>query len=206
MPGNIKCPNCGTEFEPNESIRDEVQKELRIQMTNWQKKKEIEFDSQLIQEKNKFQKELEEKLRKNISSDFETKLRMLEETNLDNEQKLKAARQQQIEFLRKEQELKNKEAELELSLQKRLHVERESLANEIRKLEEQRTVAMQTEFQLRIKDMEEKLDAQKKLAEEMQRKAEQGSSQLQGESQELLLEEILKEHFPFDTVEEVGKG
>ena len=30
--------------------------------------------------------------------------------------------------------------------------------------------------------------------------------QLQGEAQELLLEEILKEHFPFDFIGEVGKG
>ncbi|MGL1260134.1 DUF2130 domain-containing protein, partial [Vibrio parahaemolyticus] len=30
--------------------------------------------------------------------------------------------------------------------------------------------------------------------------------QLQGEVQELLLEEILKQTFPFDKIEEVGKG
>ena len=50
------------------------------------------------------------------------------------------------------------------------------------------------------------LDEQKKLAEEMKRRAEQGSMQRQGEVQELLLEEILKENFPFDLIEEVGKG
>ena len=40
----------------------------------------------------------------------------------------------------------------------------------------------------------------------MKRKADQGSMQLQGEVQELLLEEILKTTFPYDTVAEVGKG
>ena len=40
----------------------------------------------------------------------------------------------------------------------------------------------------------------------MRRKAEQSSMQRQGEVQELLLEEILKENFPFDLIEEVGKG
>jgi hypothetical protein len=44
------------------------------------------------------------------------------------------------------------------------------------------------------------------LAEEMRRKAEQGSMQLQGEAQELLLEEILRDSFPHDLVVEVGKG
>ncbi|MGZ4037358.1 MAG: DUF2130 domain-containing protein, partial [Bacteroidia bacterium] len=38
------------------------------------------------------------------------------------------------------------------------------------------------------------------------RKAEQGSMQLQGEVQELALEELLRAAFPFDTIEEVGKG
>jgi hypothetical protein len=57
-----------------------------------------------------------------------------------------------------------------------------------------------------MKEMEEKLEAQKKLAEEMRRKAEQGSMQLQGEAQELVLEETLRSHFPFDIISEVGKG
>ena len=70
------------------------------------------------------------------------------------EEKLKEARQQQVEFLRKEQELKNKEAELELSVQKKLQEEREKLSTEIRKLEEQRISAKETEFQLRLKEME----------------------------------------------------
>ena len=50
------------------------------------------------------------------------------------------------------------------------------------------------------------MEQQQKLIEELKRKSEQGSMQLQGESQEKLLEDILKENFPFDTIEEVGKG
>ncbi len=40
----------------------------------------------------------------------------------------------------------------------------------------------------------------------MRRKAEQGSMQLQGEVQELALEELLRSAFPFDMISEVGKG
>jgi hypothetical protein len=54
--------------------------------------------------------------------------------------------------------------------------------------------------------MEKQLDDQKKLAEEMRRKADQGSMQLQGEAQELALEEMLRNNFPFDEISEVGKG
>lgn len=206
MSTTIKCPECGKEFEPNESIREEVQKELRSKMTEWQKQQQQKFEQQLQDERKKVQQDAEEQIRKSITADFENQLRLLEQNNKDNEEKLKQARQQQLEFLKKEQELKNKEAELELSVQKKLQEEREKLAGEIRKLEEQRIAAKETEFQLRLKEMEEKLEAQKKLAEEMRRKAEQGSMQTQGEVQELLLEEMLRSAFPFDVISEVGKG
>jgi hypothetical protein len=206
MATEIKCPNCGHQFEPSDAIREEVEKELRSKAADWQKKKNDEFLVKLEEEKKKIQLSLEENLRKNIAADFENKLKMLEQNNKDNEEKLKLARQQQLEFLKKEQELINKEAELEISVQKKIQEEREKLSVEIRKLEEQRNAAKETEFQLRLKEMEEKLEAQKKLAEEMKRKAEQGSMQSQGEVQELLLEEMLRTAFPFDVITEVGKG
>ena len=40
----------------------------------------------------------------------------------------------------------------------------------------------------------------------MKRKADQGSMQLQGEVQELALEKLLQDAFPFDLVEPIGKG
>jgi hypothetical protein len=191
MPTEIKCPNCGHEFEPTDLIRDEIQKEVNSKAEEWKKKKE---------------KELEESLRKNISSDFETKLRLLKENNKDNEEKLKLSRQKEADFLRKEQELKNKEAEIELTVQKQLQKDREKLTEDIRKIEEQKIAAKETEYQLRLKELEKQLDDQKKLADEMRRKSEQGSMQLQGEVQELALEEMLRTHFPFDMISEVGKG
>lgn len=195
MATEIKCPNCGHEFEPNESIRksieEEVRKEANTRVEQWKKNKE---------------RELEENIRKTIAVDFDYRLKLAEQTSKEYEEKLKEARQQQVDILKKEQELKNKEAEMELSVQKMLQKEREKLTEDIRKLEEQRITAKETEFQLRLKEMEEKLEAQRKLAEEMRRKAEQGSMQTQGEAQELLLEEMLRSSFPFDLVEEVGKG
>jgi hypothetical protein len=206
MANDIKCPNCGHEFEPTESIREEVQKELRAKMTDWQKQQQQKLDVQLLEERKKIQQETEELIRKNIVSEFENKLRLLEQNNKDNEEKLKAARQQQLDILKKEQELKNKEEELELSLQKKLQEERTKLSDEIRKLEEQRIAAKETEYQLRLKELEKQLDDQKKSTDEMKRKLEQGSMQLQGEVQELMLEELLRSSFPFDSIEEVGKG
>ena len=158
------------------------------------------------EEKKRMQQQLEENIRRSVSLDYENQLRLLAQTNKDNEEKLKEAREQQLELFKKEQELKNREAELELSVQKKLQLERERLSIEIRKLEEQRIATIETEYRLRMKEMEEKLESQRRLAEEMRRKAEQGSMQLQGEVQELALQEMLQSTFPFDLILEVGKG
>ncbi|HMW66761.1 MAG TPA: DUF2130 domain-containing protein, partial [Chitinophagaceae bacterium] len=206
MSTTIKCPNCQHEFEPNDSIREEVQKELRNKMTEWQKQQQQKLDEQLISERNKIQKEAETLLRKSIAAEFENKFNLQDQINKENEEKLKQARQQQLEFLQKEQQLKNKEAELELELQKKMNAEREKLQVDIKAQQDQKLTAIENEYKLREKQWEEKFEAQKKLADEMKRKAEQGSMQMQGEVQEIALEEMLRTAFPFDMVTEVGKG
>lgn len=206
MPTDIKCPNCGHQFEPNDAIREEVEKELRSKAADWQKKKNDEFQLKLEEEKKRLQQSLEENIRKNITGDFENKLRLLEQNNKDNEEKLKQARQKELEFLKLQQELMNKENELDIKLQKMLLEERNKLQEIIRKEETERNAVKETEHQLQLKELQKQLDDQKKLAEEMRRKSEQGSMQTQGEVQELLLEEMLRSSFPFDVITEVGKG
>jgi len=206
MPTDIKCPNCGHQFEPNDAIREEVEKELRTKAADWQKKKNDEFQLRLEEEKKRLQQSLEENIRKNITGDFENKLRLLEQNNKDNEEKLKQARQKELEFLKLQQELMNKENELDIKLQKMLLEERNKLQELIRKEETERNAVKETEHQLQLKELQKQLDDQKKLAEEMRRRSEQGSMQTQGEVQELLLEEMLRSSFPFDVITEVGKG
>ncbi|MFN8245121.1 MAG: DUF2130 domain-containing protein [Ferruginibacter sp.] len=206
MSNEIKCPNCGHQFEPNEAIREEVEKELRLKVKEWQQKKDEEFEKRLEQEKNTFRSAMEENIRKSIASDFDNQLKSLQAANKENEEKLREARKQELEFLKKVQELNNKEAELELQIQKKLQEERQSLAEQIRKQEQEKNLLKENEQHLRMKELEKQLEDQKKLADEMRRKAEQGSMQLQGEVQELALEELLRSSFPFDLVEEVGKG
>jgi hypothetical protein len=224
MPTEIKCPNCGHHFPMEEAMSEEYKKDLRDQMQKFMKEKETTFaqrEKELLQqsqqqqilfarkleeEKRNIQTTTEQALRKSISDDFENKLRLLQDAQRDSEEKLKASRQRELGFLKKEQELQNKEAELELSVQRLLQEERVKLSKEIRDLEEQKVASRETEYQLRMKELEKQLDDQKKLAEEMKRKADQGSMQLQGEVQELALEELLRSNFPFDEISEVGKG
>jgi hypothetical protein len=202
----IKCPNCHHEFEATDAFRLEVERDLNKKAKEWQEKKEEEFKKkedafrmELNEALVKQKETLEENLRKSLANDYENKLKLLSDTNVQNEEKLKAARQKELEFLKKEQELKNKEAELEISIQKKLNEERGVISDTIRKQEHEKN-------SLKIKELEKQLEDSKKLAEEMQRKAEQGSMQLQGEVLELALEELLRTTFPFDIIEEVGKG
>ncbi|MDO6431012.1 DUF2130 domain-containing protein [Flavitalea sp. BT771] len=224
MATDIKCPNCGHQFAMEEAVSEEYKNELREQMQTFLKSKEKEFQRKeqellhhsqqqeaaflrkLEEEKRLIQLNTEQSLRKSISTDYEIKLRMLEDANKDNEEKLKLSRQKELEFLKKEQELKTKEAEMELSVQRRMQEERSKLTEEIRHLEIQKTAARENDLLLKMKELEKQLDDQKKLAEEMKRKAEQGSMQLQGEVQELALEQLLRSSFPFDEISEVGKG
>jgi len=220
MATNIKCPNCQHEFPLeaalNDELKDAIEKEkleLRQKMNDHLRKKEEEMsrkEAEWKEVQQKREKEIQDQLtaslRKSIATDYENQLMILEQNNRDSEEKLKQARQQQLEFLKKEQELKNKEAELELSVQKKLQEEREKLTEDIRKIEDQKNLTKETEYQLRLKELEKQLDDQKKLAEEMKRKAEQGSMQLQGEVQELLIQETLQQTFPFDLIEEISKG
>ena len=206
MASEIKCPNCGHQFEPNEAIREEVQNELRHKIKEWQEKKDEEFAQKLEQEKKQFRSAMEENMRKSISADFENQLQVLKTANSDNEEKLKEARKKELEFLQKEQALKNREAEMEITLQKKLQEERSQLSEQIQKQEAEKSSLEKNELLLKLKEKEVQLEEQKKLADEMRRRAEQSSMQRQGEAQELLLESILKEIFPFDLIEEVGKG
>lgn len=224
MATEVKCPACSHTFPLEEAMTEEYKKELRAQMQTFKKKQEEEFqkrleefskkelqqkqeyDKKLAQEKLALQQSLEENLRKSIATDFENKLRLLENSNKDNEEKLRLARQKELDFLKKEQVLKLREEELEIQLQRKLQEQRNELADQIRKQEIEKSQLKETEFQLKLRELEKQLEDQKKLAEEMKRKAEQGSMQLQGEVQELILEELLRSSFPFDIITEVGKG
>ena len=202
----IHCPKCNHAFEPGDSIREEVQNELRGQMKEWQKQKEIETTALIDAEKKKMHAELENNLKKNIASEYEAQLQQFQKNAADAEIKLTAARAKEVAFLQKEQDLKTKEAELEVTLQRQLIEERGKLQEQLAKEEAEKNNLKEQQFAMRTKELEKQIEDQKKLVEEMRRKQEQGSMQLQGEVQELMLEELLQTTFPFDKIEEVGKG
>ncbi len=202
MTTTIICPNCAHEFEPNDAIRDEVEKKLRAQMLDWQKKKDEEYKKREAENV----AQMQDQLHKQIAADFEVKLKVLQDTNAVNESRLKEARDKEVEFLKQQQVLLDREKSIELEIQKKIIEERERLTDIIGKEIEERNKLREHEHMMKVKELEKQLEDQKMLTEEMKRKQEQGSMQLQGEVQELALEELLRMSFPFDVVEEVGKG
>lgn len=202
----VTCPNCQHHFEPTDAIREEIEKELRGKMMDWQKKKEAETTQLLETQKIQIQKELTAELQKNIGAEFEQKLQLMQDNEAKMGKQVAEFRKNELDLLKQVQAVKDKEAALELELQRKLNAERDAIKLQIQKEEAEKIALKDQDHQLKVKELEKQIEDQRKLAEEMRRKAEQGSMQMQGEVQELLLEELLKSSFPFDEISEVGKG
>ncbi len=220
----IKCPNCGTDIDVQDILSHQVEETLKKKFNatlaierkkietlhdnlnkakeefELKKQKENELFQEKLTSKLKEEKEqLEKKLKNQFKMEQEDQFALLQtELNEKSEQikdlnKTKA----EIEKLKREKlELKELiEAETQVKLNQLLLEEKEK----IRKSEEDKN-------ELRFKEMQKQLEDQKRLTEEMKRKQEQGSMQLQGEVQELAIEEWLIAKFPLDTIEEIKKG
>ena len=221
---HIKCPNCGTDIDVNdilshqleEEIRQKYQAQLAEEKQKYQKEKDAlnsekeEFEKQKKQEKVLFEERLEKQLKEEriaIESKLKSKLseeqaeqfKMLQdELNQKSEQVKELNRTKaEIERLKREKEEAKELAEAEA--QKKLNEQLQAEKEKIRKSEEEKN-------ELKMRDLQKQLDDQKRLTEEMKRKQEQGSMQLQGEVQELAIEEWLQTQFPLDSIEEIKKG
>ncbi len=143
----------------------------------------------------KIESELKEKFKKDNSEQFQSLQKELNEKSEQVKELFKS--KVEIEKLKREKdELKSIAiAEAEKTLTETLNIEKDK----IKKSEQDKN-------ELIVKELVKQLDDQKKLTEEMIRKQEQGSVQLQGEIQELVIEEWLKNNFPLDTIIEIKKG
>ncbi|KAA5536687.1 DUF2130 domain-containing protein [Taibaiella lutea] len=185
----------------NEEIRKKEEEHKRLA-----DQQEQAFQQRMEQQLKLQQQEQETLLRRKLTADFENQITLLKQSDAEQKEKLQEARKKELEFLQKVEALKSKEAELELNLQRQLIAESEKIKEQIKAEQAERLQMKEQEFQLRTRELEKQIDDQKKLVDEMKRKAEQGSMQMQGEVQELLLEELLQSTFPFDLLTPVGKG
>jgi hypothetical protein len=123
----------------------------------------------------------------------------LQEVLKVRDEKLAEAQKAQADLIKKQRELDDAKRELELTVETRVQ----------EGLTEVRTQAKrEAEEGLKLKVMEkdQTIASMQQKIEELKQKAEQGSQQLQGEVQELELENLLRVKFPYDTIEPVAKG
>lgn len=220
MANKIKCPRCGEEIDIENLIQAEAKDTL---------------DKKLAQQKAELDKQLEEykKQTESLKSQLEKeKEKAIDDALKSQKQEFKAKEEEIKKNIREEQKEAYQELEKELeekSLQikelnklkaekSRLEREKEELQEKIiadtekefsqKLVEEKQKYQKQAEekFELQIKELQKQLQDQKDLTEEMKKRQEQGSMQLQGEVQELAIEKYLKENYIYDEIKEVGKG
>lgn len=148
--------------------------------------------------------DIEESIKKDVIDQF-TKKQKVEVEEL--QQALEEQKKKNDEFVEKELELRKKNRELE-EKEKNLELETtRKIDEERKKIEEKISDAKDEEYKLKLKEQEEEKESLKRKIEELNRKASHsGSQQLQGEVLELDIEERLKQTFPMDEIDAVGKG
>ena len=112
---------------------------------------------------------------------------------------LQQFRDEQVALRQERQKLQDEKAAMALEVQRQVDARLNERDAQIVAREQERAALDKAEIQ-------KKLDGVTAQLAEMQRKAEQGSQQLQGEVLEMALEDGLRRAFPFDLIEEVKKG
>ena len=116
-----------------------------------------------------------------------------------NNAKLAEAQAAQAEMLRMQRELEDARREVELTVEKKVQ---ENLAA----VRDKAKLEAEDAFKSKVTEKEAQLAGMQRQIEELRRKAEQGSQQLQGEALEIELEFLLRSRFPRDLIEPVAKG
>jgi hypothetical protein len=227
----IICPNCKTEIRLTESLaapliaatRQQFEQQLarkdediaRREQDIRDKEKQIaeakrtldeqvadQVAAQLKAERARVVAEESKKARQVVASELEGKARELaelQEVLKVRDEKLAEAQKAQADLIKKQRELDDAKRELELTVEKRVQDGLTEVRSQARREAEEG-------LKLKVMEKDQTIASMQQKIEELKRKAEQGSQQLQGEVQELELESLLRAKFPFDAIEPVAKG
>jgi len=202
----ITCPKCGNSFNAEQALAHEVEEKLRNEYNQkfkgLQDKLVKEAETKELQYKKEQElakKEAEEKYKIKVREDFELQLKDYQETLAKKTQENLELKNKELELLKKARLMEEQKAEMEIEMGKKL-LDGQRLIEETAK----RKAEEENQFKLKEKDM--LVEQLTKQVTDMQKRIEQGSMQVQGEVQELALEELLRSIFPFDLIGEVGKG
>lgn len=199
MSNKITCPSCGIEIEISEAIGEELKKTVLVEEhakhdAEIRKLKEIQ-SQELANLADKSKKEALEK----IKIEFENRLKI---TNDEAEARKKQNMELQMQIadiLKQLREAKDAEGNIKLKYEKQMFEEQDRIKQLAKKEAQEEYGLSRAQDRKKMDDLEEQL-------RDAQRKIQQGSQQLQGEVQELQLENMLKEAFIYDEIQEVPKG
>lgn len=176
MANLIRCPSCRCEFELSDVLRAELEAQVRAEMGK------------------QFARELDKQMRatKEALGDAQTKIRAMAEREAD--------------LLKKQREVEDRERELALETERRVAAEVAKAREQEAKRAQQRTELQQEQQRLRDEEHRQQIEGLQKTIAELTRKVQQGSQQMQGEAQEVVLKDVLTAAFPHDAVDDVPKG
>ncbi len=223
----ITCPNCKTDIKLTESLAAPLIETTKRDFETRLAQKDADFakreqtlrsqeealakakgqqDSQIAEqlkvERAKIAEDEAKKAKVALSNDLEQKAKELDELRTviqQRDEKLAEAQKTQVEYLQKQRELEDTKRELDLTVEKRIQegltVTRDQAKKEVEEA-----------LKFKVMEKEQTILAMQKKIEELNRKAEQSSQQLQGEVQELELEALRNTKYPSDQVMPVPKG
>lgn len=220
MIDKIKCPNCAHQFDVEQALAGKLEAQYRADYEkkgaeqaallnkeraalDAEKKKLVETkakENELFMQRIAKEKEnISSSVQKEIAEKYQQRLKSLEDENLKKLEENRALKKQELELLKRERDLKEKKEEMEMAVQKQLLEQQKEIEDKGRAKERAANELKEREFKKQLED-------QAKLISDLKRKSEQGSMQLQGEVQELAVEELLIATYPFDNIKEVPKG
>jgi len=210
----ITCPYCSKKFALTKVITSQIEDQLKAEHDkeiNVIKKKQEE---ELIKFQKDIEKKIADKLEKQYDADYK-KLKAdaikkakkeLSDELADKDEEIESINKTLQLYKQKEKSLLKKERELEETKHTMIVEFNEKLNKEVKKVYSEATSKVEEEFKLKLLEKEKVINDLNKQMKDGQKKAEQGSMQLQGEVLEMEIEELLVKYFPDDIIEPVSVG
>jgi hypothetical protein len=185
---SIACPSCGRKIPLTRALRAEIEESVDREL---RAKYEERFEADL----QRAEKDAARKAEKKTAQDLAALRDQVKEQAKD----LDEAKRNELAMRKRERELERKQQDLELEVERQLGKERARLVTETQE-------RLADEHRLKDAEKERQLADMRRQIEDLKRKAEQGSQQLQGEVGEEELETLLRGSFPSDDIRAIGQG
>lgn len=206
MPESIRCPNCGYEIPLSEAIEHQVTEQVEGRVAAESAERQVlherklaSLEAELREQFARTQEARESELTEAAAAKVATDLQELQARVEEQDQKLRQARAQELEFRKAKRELDDAREALELEVARRLEAERKRLVDRA-------TERLEEEHRFQLRERDQTLAQMKTQIDDLKRAAEPTRAGLRGEVMEQSIEDLLREHFPDDEITPVKPG